>query len=90
MSSKSLTALEAVLGLAMFAMFVCGMLAVSGLITALCLGYTVNHWLIYCHKAASFPYWAGFVMGAIPKLGPRICGLAILSTVATFIVMFFL
>ena len=61
-------------------------LLIGGIVGAICWPYTINTWLVYCHRLPIILWWHGALMGFVPGLGQ----LSIPLSVLTWIIMMFI
>ena len=61
-------------------------MAINGIIGAICWPYTINTWLIVAGKESAIVWWHGFLMAYVPGLGQ----LSIPGAVITWIIQMFM
>ena len=79
--------LRLILGIGSFGTFfiICAF-GVSVALGAVCWPYTINTWLVFADRPPTVLWWHGALMGLVPGLGQ----LAILTAIATWIIMLFI
>jgi len=58
----------------------------SLIIGTFCWPYSINTWLIYCHKTAAITWWQGTLISIVPGIGH----LSLITAIITWVAMLFL
>jgi len=63
---------------------------VSGIIAGFTIPYAVETISGFCEAEKSFPFWGGFIIGAIPGIGYTCTAISVFVAIITFILTFVL
>lgn len=63
-----------------------GVMALLGVLGAVCWPYTINYWLVFLDKEPTMLWWHGVLMGYIPIMGQLVWPLAVLTWVLSLFI----
>lgn len=64
-------------------LFIIGIWVVLSIISGYCWQYSINHWLVFCHKAPTVHLWQGMLIGFVPCLGELSLPVAVLTWIVS-------